>query len=134
MTKQMIFDECCKRTIHKQNLPGTFKCSQNTADSRIKRKSLFGDARGSPLIEIEILICMGKLKHSLKTSESIMLINSLIKATDYQTRLIEWKKKHKIYAENDESLGKIGRRYWRSFLKRNQHKLRSKKGKKYDLD
>ena len=63
-----------------------------------------------------------------------MLINSLIKATDYQTHLIEWKKKHKIYAENDESLGKIGRRYWRSFLKRNQHKLRSKKGKKYDLD
>ena len=77
---------------------------------------------------------MSKLNHSLKTSESIILINSLIKASDYQKRLISWKKKHHTYAEDDESLGKIGRRYWRGFLKRNEHKLRSKKGKKYDLD
>ena len=63
----------------------------------IKRKSLFGDGHDSPLIQIEhhmvsLLICMSKLKHYLQISEYIMLINSVIKATDYQTQLIELNK------------------------------------------
>ena len=77
---------------------------------------------------------MSKMKHSLKTSESIQLINSLIDATEYQTQLIEWKTKHNTYHREDKDLGKIGRSYWKGFLKRNKHKIRSKKGKRYDLD
>ena len=121
LTKQMDFDQGCKRTIIKHNLPNRFHYSCNTADTRIKRKNLFGEDTDSPLLHIEhqivsLLICMSKLKSSLKTSESIMLINSLIKATDYQAQLIEWKKKYKVFAENDECLGKIGRKYWRVFF------------------
>ena len=138
-TKQMVFDECFKRTVTKRNLPDDFKYSRGTADTRIKRKHLFGEGNHSPLLHIEhqivsLLICMSKPKRSLKTSDAIMLINSLIDATDYQTQLIEWKRKHNTFAENDESLGKIGRKYWKGFLKRNEFKIRSKKGKKYDLD
>ena len=44
------------------------------------------------------------------------------------------KKKRHIYHQHEEDLGKIGRSYWCGFLKRNQHKIRSKKGKRYDLD
>ena len=138
-TKQMVFDECSSRVIHKRNLPTSFQYSRGTADTRIKRKRLCAEGIDSPLLHIEhqivsLLICMSKMKHSLKTSEAINLINSLIKATDHQTELIEWKKKHHTFHDEGTPLGSIGRRYWQSFLKRNRQKLRSKKGKKYDLD
>jgi hypothetical protein len=58
----------------------------------------------------------------------------MIDATDHQKELIEWKTKHGTFNDENTPIGKIGRKYWQGFLKRNQHKLRSKKGKKYDLD
>ena len=135
LTRRMVFDECYERIKTKRNLDDTFKYSIHTTNSRIKRTRLCGEGNDSPLLCIEqhivsLLICMSKLKHSLKTSESIKLINVLINATDHQTRLIDWKKKHLKEGEyNSESIGKIGRRYWRSFLKRKRNKTRTKKGK-----
>ena len=93
-TKRMVFDECCNRIKHKRNLHHTFTYSIHTTNNQIARTRLWGERSQSPLICIEqhiisLLICMSKLKHSLKTSEAINLINSLIEATDHQTRFIE---------------------------------------------
>ena len=63
---------------------------------------------------------MSKIKRALTVSETLCLINDLIHGTVWQTKLIEWKKKHKTYNENEDDLGKVG---WRNFLKRNCHLL-----------
>ena len=62
------------------------------------------------------------------------LINDIIDGTDLQKRLINWKIKHRIYSKNDGDIGKVGLNYWRNFMIRNGHKIRSKNGKKYAVD
>ena len=60
---------------------------------------------------------------------AIELVNSLIEGQPFQKHLIEWKKKYL----NVET-GKVGRSYWRSFLKRNNHRLVSNHGQKCELN
>lgn len=57
------------------------------------------------------------------------MINSLISEQLIQKELIEWKRK---YSNNAE--GSVGQSYWRAFVKRNSHRIKSKRGQKYELD
>ena len=72
---------------------------------------------------------MSRIRECLTPSVAIELVNSLIEGQPIQKHLIEWKKKY----SNDEE-GKVGRSYWRSFLKRNNHRLISTRGQKYELN
>ena len=88
----------------------------------------------SPLINIEpqvikVITQMARLRQCLTPSQAVQLINSMIEGTDAQKKLIAWKKRNSFGSE-----GTIGKKYWRSFKKRNEHLICSKKGQKYELD
>ena len=110
-----------------------------TCLSRIYRKRLEGIRNPSPMLDIEnkvvnLILCMSKMKQSLTSSEGLVLINELICDTETQQLLREWKLNCNIFFTSDDDLGKVGIKYWRNFLKRNRHLLRSKSGRKYAVD
>ena len=105
----------------------------------MKRNQLCTTSSGghiSPLASIEpqivsLIKTLGHIRNALNQSESIALINSIIKDTPSQQNLIKWKEKNS-YSTN--SIGEIGYGYWYSFKKRWADELESKKGKRFDLD
>ena len=116
-----------------------FKFPYDTALSRIRRHSYKGNFFNSPLIAaeekfVQMILAMSKMKRSLNVSDGLNLINDLIAGTELQTKLIEWKKFHRIYHTDVADLGIVGNNYWRAFMKRNGHKLKIKSGKKYAVD
>ena len=88
----------------------------------------------SPLLEIDdavvkIALMMARIRQCLCPSKGLALVNSLIENQPIQKRLIEWKRKYSSNAE-----GTVGYKYWRGLMKRNKHRLVSKRGQKYSLD
>ena len=139
MFKKDIFNNIVERARTHYNLPSTFKLPYATALSRIRRSNLCANGNDSPLILIEpkiveLVICMSKLKRSLNCSEGLRLINELIDGTPIQERLIEWKKQQNIHYLSEDDSGKVGPRYWLSFMKRNRHVLRNKPGRRYSVN
>ena len=88
----------------------------------------------SPLEKIEstvisIVIHMASIRQSLCPSEGLMLVNSLIKDTNLQKELVDWKKK---YSNNCSPT--VGHGYWSRFMKRHKDKIVSKRGQRYELN
>ena len=88
----------------------------------------------SPLLAYEmefvsVLIQMARMRESLSPTESMSLINDVIKGTQAQIDLVHWKKKHS-YGDSDV----LGVGYWNKFKQRNGHLICSKRGQKYELD
>ena len=138
-SKKNIFSDIVAEEIIKLGLHANFQFPFRTALSRIRRLSFHGEGGYCPLVKIEqkiidLLLCMSKIKRSLTVSESLKLINELIDGTKMQQCLIDWKIKHKIYYKSIDDLGRVGHAWWRKFLLRNNHLLRSKSGKKYAFD
>ena len=136
---KQIFHKILQRAKEHYDLPSTYTLPYSTVLSRVRRGNLNGDGNASPLLAIEpkiveLVICMSKLKRSLNCSEGLRLINELIDGTLIQQKLIEWKKKRKIQSSSPEDLGKVGRKYWQSFMKRNYHVLRNKAGRRYSVN
>ena len=67
-------------------------------------------------------------------NEGLKLVNELIRDTGMERKLIEWKRNQNIYFKDASALGTVGTGYWRKFLKRHRHRLRSKSGKKFGCD
>ena len=72
---------------------------------------------------------MARMRQALSPSEGVKLINSMILGTKIQRDLIAFKEKHCSNAR-----GTVGIGYWRGFKRRNEHKIVTKKGAKYELD
>ena len=84
----------------------------------------------SPLVEIDnavvkIVLMMARIHQCLSPSKGLALVNSLIDNQPIQKKLIQWKKK---YSSNES--GVVGVKYWQGFMKRNKHRLVSKRGQK----
>ena len=87
-----------------------------------------------PLLELDetvvnVALMMARIRQCLSPSRGLALVNSLIDNQPIQQRLIEWKRK---YSSNCD--GTVGYKYWRGLMKRNKHRLVSKRGQKYSLD
>ena len=137
--KKDIFERVMEDARQKYELAETFYLPYETVLSRIRRKNLDANGHLSPLLPIEdkiveIIVCMSKLKRSLKASEALCLINELIDGTNIQEYLIQWKQKMNIYSTSPEDHGKVGMKYWRNFLKRNESIIRSKQGRQFSVD
>ena len=88
----------------------------------------------SPLEKIEstvisIIIHMARIRQSLSPSDGLKLVNSLIKDTQLQKELVQWKKKY-----SNNSTPTVGHGYWTRFMKRNRDKIVSKRGQRYELN
>jgi hypothetical protein len=86
----------------------------------------------SPMIEIEpyivsIIIQLANMRVPISSSEGIALCNSVIHGTKFQKILQKYKEKHCRSASM-----KLGPSYWKGFLKRNQHLIRSKKPVRFE--
>ena len=120
-----------KRKIEHHNIP------IKTIKQRLHRKKIeihHSPGHMSPLLPIEdtvikIIIKLAEIRQCLTPSKGLALINSLISEQPIQKELVEWKKR---YSNNED--GSVGKNYWRSFLKRNSHRIVSKRGQKYELD
>jgi len=75
-----------------------------------------------------IVIQRAKMGQPLSVTEGINLVNSIISGTRMKSELIEFKKTRKFYKKNTtkekkEHIHRLGRSYWKIFLKRYQHRL-----------
>ena len=77
---------------------------------------------------------MSRIKQCLSPTECVELVNDMIKDTDHQTNLIEWKKRTNIQKGSDEELGRVGSGWWQRFKAEHSHKITSRKGHKFELD
>ena len=137
-SKKQVFENIVLRARQHFDLPDSFHFPYSTALSRIRRSNLKATGNDSPLIAIEpqiveLAICMSKLKRSLTCSDGLRLVNELIQGTEIQQRLIKWKKFKKIQCSSPSDLGKVGKQYWKAFLRRNRHVLRNKLGRRFSV-
>ena len=137
--KKDIFQNICESEKQKHNMLKTFSFPYKTAMSRIMRFSYNGSGSSCPLILWEdrfvlAFLCMSNMKRPLHVSSGLDFINNSIKDTEMQNLLIKWKLDHRIYYKTKKDLGLVGRNYWRGFMKRNSHRLKSKPGKKFSTD
>ena len=78
---------------------------------------------------IDIILQMARIRQSITPSRGLLLVNSLIDKTPIQKSLVKWKRKY-----SNDTLGSVGKGYWDGFIRRNKHKLVSKRGQKYELN
>ena len=120
-------------------LDKSFKLPYATCLARIRRNNLNGDGMFRPLLFVEddivkMFLSVSRMRCPLNMSNGLNLINDLIAGTIHQTQLIQWKLKHNIYYENENELGRVSKSFFRNFMKRNGHRLRSKVGRRYAFD
>lgn len=139
-TFQNIVNEVRK----KRNLPESFEIKRSTVKKRIQRNKTVVDAHekkggvDTPLADIEpiiveMVLCMSKMRQPLTSTEIIQLVNSSIEGTEYQQKLIDFKKTYKIN-QTEDKMGQVGRTYIAGFMKRWGHLLSSTKAQKFELD
>lgn len=138
------FQRIVNETKTKHNLPVDFEIKKNTVLKRISREKtvLEGyETKGghvSPLLEIEpsivqLVLCMSKFRQALTSVQIMDLVNSCIQGTEYQQKLIEYKKTKKIQ-QDVENMGKVGLKYVAGFMKRWEHIIDSSRPRKFELD
>ena len=139
MTMKQLFNSITEEEKENFDLEASFVFSYHTALSRIRRKNLQAEGTYSPLAEIEpqlieLIKCMSKIKRSLTLTKGLHLCNQLIEDTPIQEKLIEYKLSRNIYASSTQELGRVGKHYWKKFLRRNRDAIRAKPGRKFALD
>jgi hypothetical protein len=92
----------------------------------------------SPIVNVEELVAqiaiqMRKICQPLRVSETIDLANGLIKNSELQTTLEQFKITRYPYM-SFESLGKVGNGWCNGFMHRHGHQLVTKRGKQFATD
>ena len=107
-----------------------FVIPHNTVRSRVKRGAdLRNSSLGvvSPLALVEpylVSICMHKARigQPMGMPEGLAMINSTIKVTTHQVKMVNLKKRLKC-KQDGPGLATLGTSYWRNFWKRHSHVL-----------
>ena len=107
----------------KRNLPENFTVPSDTIEKRIQRNKLLNTHKGSgnilPLLPLEpqflqIILKIARMRESLTPSKCVTLFNNMIDGTEYQSKLVEWKKKYTCETD-DQRLKEVGYKYWLNF-------------------
>ena len=134
-------NEIIKEVKQKHNMTN-LKVNKNLIRQRLKRNQPFVlNRKGgvySPLKDIEeyfvgFIIKLARIHACINNSESLALINSLIKdSCEIKNKIVKWKETHS-HVKGDGTDAILGVGYWAGFKKCWGHKLVNKKGQKYDL-
>ena len=86
---------------------------------------------------VEIILKLAQIRHSISPSEAIALANSLVDEQELGEEIKQYKLAMGYNVDDsgrnqDGSL--LGKRWWQLFLRRNEHRLISAKGKKFALN
>ena len=125
----------------RRSLPDDFDVPSALVRKRSQRNNLMlvnknGRGNVSPLLQyeptfVDLMIQMGRIHRSLTPSGALALINDSIATTPAQDALIKWKQKHNITGEAE---GEVGHKYWQNFKRRNNDKIVTLRGQKFELD
>ena len=141
--KRGRFDEIAKELRALRNISDSAVVSKRSAERRVQRGNLVITSRTggtpSPMAPyedyfVDVIIKLSRCRHSISPNEGLMLINSLIKGTEIENKVKEWKIKHACVSDTSNADGKLGATYWKNFTKRHGHRIVSKKGEKFELD
>ncbi len=81
---------------------------------------------------VDVLIKMCQCRQPLTRSEGLAFANSLIKGTPYEEKVIKFQCENcKGTMKESTKKGELGMQYWKNFLKRNSHRIVSKRGEKF---
>ena len=133
----------------KYGLPDDVKISHFTVQTRAKRlqtNPLVPQGTVSPMIAIEpyivdLIIQLSRMRSPVNVTTGLQLANSLIAGTSIESELQEWKIRHNIHSRRANKVSgndpaapqqQLGQGYWRGFMKRNGHIVKSKKSVKFD--
>jgi hypothetical protein len=131
----------------KYGLSDDVKISHFTVRTRAKRlrtNPLVPQGTVSPMIAIEpyivdLIIQLSRMRSPVNVTTGLQLANSLIAGTSIETELHEWKIRHNIHSRRAGVSGnetaaqhQLGQGYWRGFMSRNGHIVKSKKSVKFD--
>ena len=116
-----------------------------TVRTRAKRNKLNPDvSQGTPspmlVIEpciIDLITQLSRMRAPINVATGLQLANSLIVGTQFEAKLRAWKEKHNVHArmsnvDDDAGGNLLGWGYWRGFMKRNGHLIKSKKAVKFE--
>jgi len=95
-----------------------------------------GKGSVSPLIAVEahfvdVLLQLAAMRQPLTAHGALNLINSMITGSNLQEHVVEWKQKHKVHAEDNGNIHKLGIKYWQNFKKRHPE-INTKRAVKFD--
>ena len=141
--KHGTYKKIVSKTIVKYELDELFSFDYHACMARIyrgKEGSLCSNTQ-SPLKDVEdkfvaIILALSDIGSPLTVGETMALIQSLIKGTPAQQRLIEFQKRLKKDDTSSEfssnCLGKISTKYYYSFMNRHKSVLESNKGRRFE--
>ena len=136
------FDELVSEICILREIDGSATVSKATIGRRIERSNLaLSSALGgkpSPLAPCEdrfadMTIKLSRCRHSIASGEGLQLINSLIKNTEIELAMKQWKLANAHAYEVDDVDGAVGCRHWKGFMRQQGHRIASKRGQKYEL-
>jgi hypothetical protein len=86
---------------------------------------------------VELIIQLSRMRSPINVTTGLQLANSLIAGTQIMHDVLQWKVKHNVHArqkwlDDFTSDGRLGKGYWRGFMRRNGHKIKCKKAVKFD--
>jgi len=108
--------------------------------TQVKNKNFAVDCCGghdSPLKELEdtivdFLIAMSHCCQPLTTSKSLVLVNSLIQGTKYQSIVAEFQSKYCAgMMKATTKKGEARAHFWQNFMQQNSHRIVNKRGEKF---
>ena len=87
-----------------------------------------------PLI-ISLIVQLSRIRAPILCSTGLALANSLIRGTETEAKVIEWKKKYSQMSDEwIDGNNILGRGYWQGFMSRNGQEVESKRGEKFAMD
>ena len=136
--KKGCLDKIIEQKKKEFGIPDGFEIKKGLIRSRLQRKKPIVNGLGpeSPMVDaepqlVELIIRMGRIRRCLTPTQCLHLANDLIKGTEIEARVINFKKK---LFHRDYDSAELGLRYWSGFKKRWSHKLIMKRGQKFALD
>ena len=122
------------------------KINAETVRTRAKRGVLgpitVAQGTPSPMLSIEpyvveLITQLSRMRSPINVTTGLQLANSLIACTPFMDGVLQWKVKHNVHARHQQlddftAAGRLGKGYWRGFMKRNGHKIKCKKAVKFD--
>ena len=125
-------------------MPADFEINFGSIRKRFLRgnPTSYGKGPNSPSRHLEaalvdLLLLLADMNKPLTCGEGVKLANEMIKDTDLQGKIIEFKKKLSHHCDengrNSDGLV-LGSAWWRAFMKRHGDQLTSAKGRKFSLN
>ena len=112
-----------------------------TVQQRVRRGKTenFGRGNPSPTRRLDEAVCqiiiqLADMRQCITREEGIGLVNSLIKDTEIEKEIVEFKLSMNMRVDQNgknKDGNVLGYRWWITFLKRNSHRLVSTKGRKF---